>query len=296
MASPPPRPVRRRPRRGSLERPINARSYRGTWLLVAIPLLIAAFSVKKAPTLPPPGLPADLRHDRRARPRGRTGGVDPEPQAGYAGGAQSCELGRFEVRARGLHTDHRPLHRRHTRRRPDEAGERRRDRSRPLPAGDRPDVASRRHGRRPRSERQRLGHRRDARARAGLRQPRDRIGAPTRGLGAGAQHHLRLHRRWRVRSARRLPLRARTPPTATACSRSSTSTRSPARGRLRSSSRATRRVRRPRRSLQTGSCAAEGGRPRGSAASRRASLSSSTSAFRSTSTSRRRWSGVGSRP
>ena len=57
MASPPPRPVRRRARRGSLERPINARSYRGTWLLVAIPLLIAAFSVKKAPTLPPPSLP-----------------------------------------------------------------------------------------------------------------------------------------------------------------------------------------------------------------------------------------------
>lgn len=57
MASPPPRPVRRRPRRGSLERPVNARSYRGTWLLVAIPLLIAAFSVKKAPTLPLPNLP-----------------------------------------------------------------------------------------------------------------------------------------------------------------------------------------------------------------------------------------------
>jgi hypothetical protein len=57
MASLPPRPVRRRPRRGSLERPINARSYRGTWLLVAIPLLIAAFSAKKAPTLPLPALP-----------------------------------------------------------------------------------------------------------------------------------------------------------------------------------------------------------------------------------------------
>ncbi len=57
MASLPPRSERRRPRRGSLERPINARSYRGTWLLVAIPLLIAAFSVRKAPTLPPPSLP-----------------------------------------------------------------------------------------------------------------------------------------------------------------------------------------------------------------------------------------------
>lgn len=57
MASLPPRSERRRPRRGSLERPINARSYRGTWLLVAIPLLILAFSVKKAPVLPPPTLP-----------------------------------------------------------------------------------------------------------------------------------------------------------------------------------------------------------------------------------------------
>ena len=57
MASVPPRAERRRPRRGSLERPINGRSYRGTWLLVAIPLLIAAFSVRKAPTLAPPNLP-----------------------------------------------------------------------------------------------------------------------------------------------------------------------------------------------------------------------------------------------
>src|SRR5262245_48957147 len=57
MASPPPVPVRRRPRRGSIERPISARSYRGTWLLVAIPILIAAFAVKKVPTLPPPNLP-----------------------------------------------------------------------------------------------------------------------------------------------------------------------------------------------------------------------------------------------
>src|SRR5438067_2237313 len=53
-------PARARARRGSLERPINARLYRGTWLLVGIPLLIAAFSVGKpaalraaVPTLPP---------------------------------------------------------------------------------------------------------------------------------------------------------------------------------------------------------------------------------------------------
>jgi Peptidase family M28 len=59
MAANPP-PPRVRPRPGSLERPVNGRLYRGTWLLVGIPLLIAAFSVGKptplrpaVPTLPP---------------------------------------------------------------------------------------------------------------------------------------------------------------------------------------------------------------------------------------------------
>src|ERR671935_2113460 len=52
--------ARARARPGSLERPINGRLYRGTWLLVGIPLLIAAFSVGKpaalraaVPSLPP---------------------------------------------------------------------------------------------------------------------------------------------------------------------------------------------------------------------------------------------------
>ena len=40
MAVVPPAPERRRPRRGSLERPINGRLYRGTWLLVGLPLLV----------------------------------------------------------------------------------------------------------------------------------------------------------------------------------------------------------------------------------------------------------------
>ena len=50
MAANPP-PARTRARPGSLERPINSRLYRGTWLLVGIPLLIAAFSVGKPPAL-----------------------------------------------------------------------------------------------------------------------------------------------------------------------------------------------------------------------------------------------------
>jgi peptidase M28-like protein len=57
MAAVPPRAPRRRPRPGSLQRPINGRLYRGTWLLVALPLLVAAFSVARPGPLPPPNLP-----------------------------------------------------------------------------------------------------------------------------------------------------------------------------------------------------------------------------------------------
>src|SRR5215210_3697167 len=52
-----PQPVPRRPRPGSLERPVSGRTYRGTALLVAIPLLIAAFTVGRPDPLPPPSLP-----------------------------------------------------------------------------------------------------------------------------------------------------------------------------------------------------------------------------------------------
>src|SRR5438067_4915721 len=55
-AAPPPR-RRRRARRGSLERPVSGRTYRGTWLLVAFPLLLAAFTVTRPAPLPQPELP-----------------------------------------------------------------------------------------------------------------------------------------------------------------------------------------------------------------------------------------------
>src|ERR671929_62274 len=58
MAAAPARSERRRPRPGSLERPVSARMYRGTWLLVALPLLVAAFSVAHPAPLPAPPLPA----------------------------------------------------------------------------------------------------------------------------------------------------------------------------------------------------------------------------------------------
>src|ERR687887_1116396 len=64
MAAAPARSERRRPRPGSLERPVSARMYRGTWLLVALPLLVAAFSVAHPAPLAAPPLPAAF--DRNA--------------------------------------------------------------------------------------------------------------------------------------------------------------------------------------------------------------------------------------
>ncbi len=52
-ASPP--SERRRPRPGSLERPVNGRLYRGAWLLVVLPVLLLAFSVSQPPPLMAPG-------------------------------------------------------------------------------------------------------------------------------------------------------------------------------------------------------------------------------------------------
>src|SRR3954453_374111 len=52
MATVPPRTERRRARPGSVERPVNGRLYRGTWLLVGLPLLVAAFAVGRPTPLP----------------------------------------------------------------------------------------------------------------------------------------------------------------------------------------------------------------------------------------------------
>ena len=80
-------PTRARPRRGSVERPINARLVRGTWLLVALPLLLTAFSVARPQPLPAPTLPAtfdvpiaeelarELSREYPARAPGSAGGL-----------------------------------------------------------------------------------------------------------------------------------------------------------------------------------------------------------------------------
>jgi len=51
---------RRRARRGSLERPVNARLYRSTFLVVLLPLVVLAFSVVRPGSLPAPLLPPNF--------------------------------------------------------------------------------------------------------------------------------------------------------------------------------------------------------------------------------------------
>jgi hypothetical protein len=65
----------RRPRRGSLDLPVNGRLYRGTWLLVGLPLLVLAFSVARPSALLPPNLPPAFdRADARTLATGLANG------------------------------------------------------------------------------------------------------------------------------------------------------------------------------------------------------------------------------
>jgi hypothetical protein len=52
--------TRSRARRGSLERPINGRLYRGSFAVVALAVLLLAFSIVRPVALPPPQLPANF--------------------------------------------------------------------------------------------------------------------------------------------------------------------------------------------------------------------------------------------
>src|SRR5438067_6366378 len=60
MAVTPARATRRRPRRGSLERPLDGRLYRSAFLVVSLPLVILAFSSTRPAALPAPVLPPNF--------------------------------------------------------------------------------------------------------------------------------------------------------------------------------------------------------------------------------------------
>jgi hypothetical protein len=107
MAALPPRSSRRRPRRGSLERPVSGRLYRGTWLLVGIPLLAAAFSVHKAGPLPPPStaLPASFDGPSAVTLASELSRLYPDREPGSAGAAGAAQWVRDQLTPYGLRVE-----------------------------------------------------------------------------------------------------------------------------------------------------------------------------------------------
>lgn len=104
MAALPPRSSRQRPRRGSLERPVSGRLYRGTWLLVGIPLLAAAFSVHRPAPLPTPQptLPASFDRVGAVELASELARLYPDRVPGTAGAAGAAEWLREQLSPYGL--------------------------------------------------------------------------------------------------------------------------------------------------------------------------------------------------
>jgi Peptidase family M28 len=104
MAALPPRSSRRRPRPGTLERPVSGRLYRGTWLLVGIPLLAAAFSVHKPAPLPTPQpvLPPSFDRFGTVELASELARLYPDRVPGSAGAAGAAEWLREQLSPYGL--------------------------------------------------------------------------------------------------------------------------------------------------------------------------------------------------
>ncbi|HEY7016839.1 MAG TPA: M28 family peptidase, partial [Gaiellaceae bacterium] len=94
----------RRARRGSLERPVSGRLYRGTWLLVGIPLLAAAFSVHKPNPLPTPQpvLPATFDQATGVELASELARDYPDRVPGTAGAVGAAGWFRDQLRPYGL--------------------------------------------------------------------------------------------------------------------------------------------------------------------------------------------------
>jgi len=104
MAAASPQHAQRRPRPGSLERPVNARLYRGTWLLVGLPLLVAAFSVAKPAPLPPPALPPAFDAQDALAAATELANTHSNRLPGTIGAEQAAAWFRDQLRPYGLNT------------------------------------------------------------------------------------------------------------------------------------------------------------------------------------------------
>src|SRR5215211_6267833 len=103
MSAVPPSRRRRRARRGSLERPVSGRTYRGTWLFVAFPLLLAAFTVARPAPLPRPALPPAFDTAGARQLATDLATCCPDRSPGSGGSAQAATWFVDQLRPYGLH-------------------------------------------------------------------------------------------------------------------------------------------------------------------------------------------------
>ncbi|MDQ3876019.1 MAG: M28 family metallopeptidase, partial [Actinomycetota bacterium] len=94
-------------RRSFARRPINARTYRGTWLLVGIPLLIAAFSMGEPTALPRATLPPEFDARRAHQLVDELVDVYPNRRPGTLGAARAAAwvAGQLELQGFRSETD-----------------------------------------------------------------------------------------------------------------------------------------------------------------------------------------------
>jgi Peptidase family M28 len=81
--------TRRWARRGSIERPVNGRIYRLTWALVAVPLIVAAFTVARPAPLSAPALPPSFDQDTAGRLALELAEAFPDRSPGSEGAAKA---------------------------------------------------------------------------------------------------------------------------------------------------------------------------------------------------------------
>jgi hypothetical protein len=102
MAAVPPRPPRPRHRRGSPERPVNARLYRDAWLLVALPLLVLAFTVARPGALANPTLPPGFQRESAVQLAADLANRNPDRSPGSPGSLGSVRWFREQLAPYGF--------------------------------------------------------------------------------------------------------------------------------------------------------------------------------------------------
>ena len=102
MAPSPPPGRRRRARRGSLERPVNGRLYRGAFLALSLPLLILAFSITRPAALPAPILPPNFDGAATAQLATELSARFPDRTPGGPGSLRAAQWFREQIAPYGL--------------------------------------------------------------------------------------------------------------------------------------------------------------------------------------------------